>query len=165
MAQGGGGGGVSRAGGFAVPSEGKSRNQGELGRVEALTPIMKHPLARTCACQTPAKWPATPSCSQQRLPLRPPAPALAGFSPKTGQIRAKIGRNPANGLMDRGGLQATIPPDFLGQYQRWWPSPAGCQPQHLRFALSLRPPVCVSLGFPRKQARSGPKQGKTQLTG
>ena len=77
---------------------GKSRNQGELGGAEALTPIMKHPLARTCACQTPAKWPAAVGCSRQRLPLRAPALVLAGFSPKTDQIRAETGRNPANGL-------------------------------------------------------------------
>jgi len=74
---------------------------------------MKHPLARTCACQTPAKWPAAPSCNQQRPPLRPPAPALAGFSPKTGQIRAETGQNPANGLTARGEPQATIPPERL----------------------------------------------------
>jgi len=30
---------------------------------------MKHPLARTCACQTPAKWPAMVGYSQQRPPL------------------------------------------------------------------------------------------------
>jgi len=63
--------------------------------------------------------------------------------------------------MDRGGLQATIPPDFLGQYQRWWPSPAGCQPQHLRFALSLRPPpVCVSWVFPENRPDQGPNRAK-----
>lgn len=57
---------MSRDGAFGMPPKGEI---GGSGRVKALTPIMKHPLARTCACQTPAKWPAMVGYSQQRPPL------------------------------------------------------------------------------------------------
>jgi len=75
--------------GFGMLSEGEI---GESGRVETLTSIMKHPLTCTCTCQTPAKWPAAPSYSQQHPPLRPAGTGVSWVSPKN---RPDQGRNRA----------------------------------------------------------------------